>query len=95
VSAARNWIAANKALFGLDSTDSLAAETTQPLIGTTNDYAITFRQFVDGAPSTDGVATVSLVGSEDTGWKVAYASSSLAGGSTEATGSDELSPVKA
>ncbi len=95
VSAARNWLAANKALFRLDSTDSLAAVTTQPFRGTTNDYAIVFRQVADGVGSTDGVATVALVGSKDAGWNVTYASSSLTGGSTDATGSDDLSPAEA
>ena len=36
--------------------------------------------------STDGVATVALVGSKAAGWNVTYASSSLTGGSTDATG---------
>ena len=36
-----------------------------------------------------------LVGSKDAGWNVAYASSSLTGGSTDATGSDELAPAEA
>ncbi len=92
VSAARNWLDANKALFGLDSTDSLAVATTQPFIGTTNDYAIVFRQQADGVASTDGFATVALVGSKADGWNIVYASSSLTGGSTDATGSAELEP---
>jgi extracellular elastinolytic metalloproteinase len=95
VSAARKWLAANKALFRLDSTDNLAAVTTQPFRGTTNDYAIVFRQVADGVASTDGVATVALVGSKDAGWKIVYASSSLTGGSTDATGSDDLAPAEA
>ena len=86
VSAARKWLDANKALFKLDSTDSLAAVATEPFQGTTNDYAIVFQQVADGVASTDGLATVALVGSKDAGWNVAYASSSLTGGSTEATG---------
>src|SRR6059058_4056420 len=92
VSAARRWLDANKALFRLDSTDSLAAATTEPLTGTTNDYAIVFRQVADGVASTDGVATVAVVGSKVDGWNVVYASSSLTGGSAEATGSDDLDP---
>jgi extracellular elastinolytic metalloproteinase len=95
VSAARAWLEANKALFGLDSTDSLAVETTQPLVGTTNDFAVVFRQQADGVASTDGVATVALVGSKDAGWNVVYASSSLTGGSTDSTGSDDLAPAEA
>jgi hypothetical protein len=95
VSAARQWLDANKALFRLDSTDSLAAATTQPFRGTTNDYAIVFRQTADGVPSTDGVATVALVGSKADGWNVDYASSSLTGGSTDATGSEQLDPATA
>jgi hypothetical protein len=92
---ARGARAANKALFGLDSTDNLAAVTTQPFIGTNNDYAIVFRQVADGVASTDGVATVALVGSKDTGWNVTYASSSLTGGSPDATGSEDLAPAEA
>jgi extracellular elastinolytic metalloproteinase len=95
VSAARNWLEANKVLFRLDSTDSLVAVTSKPFTGTTNDYAIVFRQQADGVASTDGIATVALVGSRDAGWNVAYASSSLAGGSTEATGDVELAPAEA
>jgi extracellular elastinolytic metalloproteinase len=95
VSAARQWLDANKALFRLDSTDSLAAATTEPFIGTTNDYAIVFRQQADGVASTDGVATVAVVGSAADGWNVVYASSSLTGGSTEATGSEDLDPAAA
>ena len=95
VSAARRWLEANKLLFKLDSTDSLAAVTTEPLVGTTNDYAVVFRQQADGVASTDAVATVALVGSMDAGWDVVYASSSLTGGSTDATGGVELAPAEA
>lgn len=95
VSAARAWLGTNKALFGLDSTDSLVAVTTKPFVGTTNDYAIVFRQVVDGVATTDGDVTVSLVGSQDAGWKVVYASSSLTGGSTDTTGSYGLAPATA
>jgi extracellular elastinolytic metalloproteinase len=95
VSAAREWLSANKALFKLDSTDSLAVATSEPFVGTTNDYAVVFKQVADGVTSTDGVASVALVGSKDAGWNVVYASSSLTGGSTEATGSDDLSPAEA
>ena len=95
VSAARKWLAANKALFRLDSTDSLAAATSQPFRGTTNDYAIVFRQVADGVASTDGAATVALVGSKANGWNVTYASSSLTGGSADATGDVELAPAEA
>src|SRR5580765_3447368 len=44
VSAARKWLEANKALFKLDSTDSLAVAASEPFRGTTNDYAIVFKQ---------------------------------------------------
>ena len=94
-SAARAWLDANKLLFKLDSTASLVAVDTRPLIGTTNDYAIVFHQQADGVTSTDGVATVAVVGSKDAGWNVAYASSSLTGGSADATGSDALAPAVA
>src|SRR5262249_29064935 len=95
VSAARKWLDANKELFRLDSTDSLAVATTQPLVGTTNDYAIVFHQVADGVASTDGFPTVALVGSKADGWNVVYASSSLTGGSTDATGSADLTPAVA
>lgn len=95
VSAARKWLDANKVLFGLDSTDSLVAVTPQPLIGTTNDYAIVFRQVADGVATTDGAATVAVVGSKEAGWNVTYASSSLAGGSTDTTGDVQLAPAEA
>src|SRR6476659_8378584 len=83
--AARAWLDANKLLFKLESTDSLVAVATQPLIGTTNDYAIVFRQQADGVDATDAVTTVAVVGSKAAGWNVAYASSSLTGGSADAT----------
>src|SRR5262245_559315 len=95
VAAAGNWLAANKTLFGLDSTDSLAVAAAQPFVGTTDDYAVVFRQVADGVASTDGVATVAVVGSKDAGWNVAYASSSLTGGATDATGTDVLDPAQA
>src|SRR3954447_19610498 len=95
VSAARTWLDANKTLFGLDSIDSLSTVTTEPFVGTTNDFAVVFRQQADGIGSTDGVATVTVVGSSATGWNVVYASSGLTGGSTTATGSDDLAPAEA
>ncbi|MFL6017135.1 MAG: M36 family metallopeptidase [Gaiellaceae bacterium] len=95
VSAARQWLAANKTLFGLDSVNSLAVATSEPFVGTTNDYAVVFKQVADGVASTDGVATVALVGSKADGWNVTYASSSLTGGSTDATGDVELGPAEA
>src|SRR5262249_12387428 len=95
VSAARKWLDDNKALFKLDSTDSLAAVATEPFRGTTNDYAIVFQQVADGGASTDSLAIGALVGSKDAGWNVAYASSSLAGGSTDTTGAVDLAPAEA
>src|SRR5262249_56030865 len=94
VSAARKWLSANKALFKLDSTDSLAAVATEPFRGTTNDYAIVFQQVADGVPSTDALPTLALVGSKDAGWNVAYASPSLASGSTQATGARPPGPAE-
>ena len=95
VTAARNWLDANKTLFKLDSTDSLSAVATEPFRGTSDDYAIVFQQTADGVATTDGLATVAVVGSKAAGWSVVYASSSLTGGSTDATGSDDLSPAEA
>jgi extracellular elastinolytic metalloproteinase len=92
--AARTWLDANKVLFKLSSTDVLAVETARPLAGTTNDYAVVFRQRANGVESTDGFATVSVVGSAAAGWKIVYASSSLTGG-TVATGSFNQGPAAA
>src|SRR6478735_1255044 len=93
--AARAWLDTNKLLFKLDSTASLVPVVRPPLIGTTNDYAIVFRQQADGVDATDAVATVAVVGSKAAGWNVAYASSSLTGGSADATGADALAPAVA
>ena len=54
-----------------------------------------FKQVADGVVSTDGAATVALVGSKADGWNVTYASSSLTGGSADATGDVELGPAEA
>jgi extracellular elastinolytic metalloproteinase len=94
-SAARSWLDSNKALFRLDSTDALVADAARPLVGTSDDYAVVFRQQADGVASTDGFVTASVVGSKEMGWNIAYISSSLTGGSTAATGADNLGPAVA
>ena len=69
--AARQFLSANATLFKLSSPGSLAVMTAAPLAGTTNDYAVVFRQTSGGLPSLDGIVTVGLVGSAKGGWQVA------------------------
>ena len=92
--AAREFLSANATLFELSSPGSLEVMTAAPLVGTTNDYAVVFRQTAGGLPSLDGIVTVGLVGSAKSGWRVAYASSSLTGDNAP-TGSEALDPVQA
>jgi extracellular elastinolytic metalloproteinase len=86
--AASRWLVANSTLFKLSSADSLAVLSAAPLVGTTDDYAVVFQQ------RSDGIVTVSVVGSAKTGWKILYASSSLTGDNA-ATGDTTLDPVQA
>src|SRR3954452_7140157 len=94
VAAARQFLTANAALFKLTSASSLEVVTSSPLVGTTNDYAIVFRQTSGGLSSLDGLVTVSVVGTATGGWKIAHASSSLTGDNTP-TGTEALDPVQA
>jgi extracellular elastinolytic metalloproteinase len=91
-SAALNWLAAHKATFGLRSVKGLRVLTAAPLRGS-KAHAVSFRQTFGGALSADGVVTVTVVPAK-TGWKVVYASSSLAR-SQAVVGTRTLSPVGA
>ena len=91
--AARQWLDANATLFALGSTSSLTVWSDAPLVGS-DTYAVTFRQSAGGQASTDGVATVAVVGSSRSGWKVVYASSTLAPDQSP-TGSFSISPSTA
>ena len=91
-SAALNWLAAHKATFGLRSVKHLRVLTAAPLRGS-KAHAVSFRQTFGGMLSADGVVTVTVVPAK-TGWKVVYASSSLARDQA-VTGKRSLSPVHA
>ncbi len=91
-SAALNWLAAHKAAFGLRSVKHLRVLTAAPLRGS-KAHAVSFRQTFGGALSADGVVTVTVVPAK-TGWKVVYASSSLARDQA-VVGKRSLSPVHA
>ena len=62
--------------------------------GTKHDYAVVFRQTFGGLLSSDGVVTVSVVGSKAHGWRIVYVSSSLAP-SSALHGKAKLSPIAA
>ena len=91
-SASLDWLAAHKAVFGLRSIKGLRVLTAAPLRGS-KAHAVSFRQTFGGALSADGVVTVTVVPAK-TGWKVVYASSSLARDQA-VVGKRSLSPVHA
>ena len=91
-SAALSWLAAHKAAFGLRSVKNLRVLTSAPLRGS-KAHAVSFRQTFGDALSADGVVTVTVVQAK-TGWKVVYASSSLARDQA-VVGKRSLSPVRA
>lgn len=91
-SAALTWLAAHNAAFGLPSVKHLRVLTTAPLRGS-KARAVSFRQTFGRALSADGVVTVTVVPAK-TGWKVVYASSSLARDQA-VVGTRSLSPVHA
>ncbi|MGH2789189.1 MAG: M36 family metallopeptidase [Actinomycetota bacterium] len=92
--AARSWLGANAALFRLDSADALDLVRDAEL-GERGGHVVVFRQRFDGlVASPDGIVSVGVVGTADTGWKVAYASSTLTG-DTDLQGSTALSPAAA
>jgi len=80
--AARNFLAANSGAFGLPgaymrSNDNLRFENDTPMEGS-DGHAVFFRQQFGGLSAVkDGSVTVGLTGTPNSGWKVAYVSSSL------------------
>lgn len=90
--AARTWLAAHEQLFRLRSVSHLRVTDAAPLRGS-RVHAVVFRQTFGGALSADGVATVTVVPAKH-GWRVVYASSSLAPDAA-ATGARVLKPVAA
>lgn len=92
-SAARQWLDAHRALFKLSSPDSLQVLTAAPLAGASDDYGVVFQQS-SGSALTDGIVSVSVVGNAKAGWKIAYASSNLAGNSAP-TGGEAIDAVQA
>ena len=93
--AARSWLQANRGLFGLQSAAGLALDADNPLRGSRG-HAVSFRQVFDGLETSEaGLVTVGLTGSAASGWKVAYASSSLTKSSDLAGGKVTLTPARA
>jgi extracellular elastinolytic metalloproteinase len=77
--AARAFVRENKGLFKLENADVLHVAGDARLSGS-NGHAVVFRQRAGGLPvSPDGVVTVAVEGSSESGWDVAYASSTLPG----------------
>ena len=80
--AAREFLAANAGVFGLDAgyindEDRLRVESDVPMAGS-NGHAVYFRQQFGGLTAIkDGSVTVGLTGEPGGPWKVAYISSSL------------------
>ena len=94
VAAARAWLGANAGLFRLESADDLALYRDSRLAGS-NGHAVHFRQMFDGVPAAGGgLVTVGLTGTPQSGWNIAFVSSSLTG-DTRVTGSRQLSAQQA
>jgi extracellular elastinolytic metalloproteinase len=71
------YLKRHKALFGLSSVAGLKFDSASRL-GSSNGYAVTFRQAFGGLVTSEGgTVTVGVTGSRARGWKVAYISSSL------------------
>jgi extracellular elastinolytic metalloproteinase len=79
VQAARNWLDAQKALFRLGSAGGLAVHGDSALLGSEGHVVHLRQEFGGLAAAEGGLVTVGLVGSPASGWKVAYASSTLTG----------------
>jgi extracellular elastinolytic metalloproteinase len=76
--AARAWLDDNRSLFRLRTTDDLAVHAEVALTGEA--YVVVLQQHIGGLPvSPDGFASIGLVRSPDSGWDIAYASSTLVG----------------
>ena len=90
--AARAWLAANKALFRLDSTDGFELQSDARLAGDVG-HAVTLRQVVGGLDASGGgLVTIGVV--RDDGWKVISASGTVHGDTTLAA-KPELAPEQA
>jgi extracellular elastinolytic metalloproteinase len=90
VAAAQGWLDDNAALFRLDSADDLVLVRDAELAGS-DGHVVIFQQRYDGlVASPDGMVSVGVVGTAESGWRVAYASSTLTGDS-QLQGSTELS----
>ena len=91
--AALAFVDANRGLYRLGSTAGLEVVTSAPLGA--KGRVVILRQTVNGLPvSPEGTASIGLVGSAASGWKVAYASSNLVG-SDDLANSAELSAPEA
>ncbi len=91
--AARDWMTANRALFGLGSLDSLKLDHAARL-PFSDAYAVIYRQEFGGLAGSDNVLTIGVKGSPAGGWKVGYVSSTLAR-TTEVVGERSLSAEQA
>ena len=95
VAAARAWVDANAGLFRLGSADTLALESATRLKGTKS-HVVNFQQMVGGLRvSPDGSLSVGVKGSAQRGWKVAYASSSVAADAGGLKGTPSLTAARA
>jgi extracellular elastinolytic metalloproteinase len=75
--AAKGWIEANRSLLGLTSTQNLELLSSARL-GDSNGYALLFGQrFGNLKAAEGGQLTVGATGTPASGWKIAYASSTL------------------
>jgi extracellular elastinolytic metalloproteinase len=94
VAAARKWVEANEALFRLQSADGLEVISDARLSGS-DGYALVFSQRFGGLQVAEGgLLTIGITGTPTSGWKVAYASSSLTG-DTGLAAQPNLSPTEA
>src|SRR5688572_3258317 len=92
--AARRWVAENRQVFRLASTEGLVVEDAGRFAGS-NGHAVVLRQTFGGLRAgTDGVLTVGVRGSRDAGWEVVYAASSVSG-EQALSGAFALSPAEA
>ncbi len=94
VAAARSWIDANKALYRLSSIDGLVlySDSRMPF---SEGHAVHFKQTFGGlSAAQDGLITVGITGTPESGWKIGYVSSSITG-DTALGGAARLSPQQA
>jgi extracellular elastinolytic metalloproteinase len=93
--AARAYVASRRGLFRLGSTTQLRVANASRLVGTTDDYAVVFRQTFGGLASADGSLSVGVTGSKQAGWRITFLSSTLAPGGNVLRGSRTLSALAA